>query len=149
MLYARATLLGSSGSFVTLPYSCPEFWKFCKTPIPFPESTNPTKHNLGNNRQNISRNSWSKRGGIGKDFAISETISLVSVVCRVFSKYITWYHIRLLRGARKGLDGSSEGGHVGLSNEIFTKDGAKGCSEGWQMVSKSRGGSGVVHAELA
>ena len=26
---------------------------------------------------------------------------------------------------------------------------AKGCSEGWQMVSKSRGGSRVVHAELA
>ena len=37
--------------------------------------------------------------------------------------------------------------YVGFWNEIRRM--AKGCSEGWQMVSKSRGGSRVVHAELA
>ena len=47
-------------------------------------------------------------------------------------------------GARERLDGSSEGGCVGLWNEIRRM--AKGCSEGWQMVSTSRGGSRVVHA---
>ena len=50
-------------------------------------------------------------------------------------------------GAREALDGSSEGGYVGLWNEIRRV--AKGCSEGLQRVSTSRGGSRVVHAELA
>ena len=50
-------------------------------------------------------------------------------------------------GGREGLDGSSEGEYVSLWNEIRRV--AKGCSEGRQMVSTSRGESRVVHAELA
>ena len=50
-------------------------------------------------------------------------------------------------GQEKGLDGSSEGGYVGLWNEIRRV--AQGCSEGRHVVSRSRGGIRVVHAELA
>ena len=55
--------------------------------------------------------------------------------------------VRLLRETIKGFDGAPEGGYVGLWNEIRRV--VKGFSEGRQMVSTSRGGSGVVHAELA
>ena len=50
-------------------------------------------------------------------------------------------------GAREGLDGSSEGGYVSVLNEIRRM--AKGRSEGRQMVSTNRGGSRIVHAEMA
>ena len=53
----------------------------------------------------------------------------------------------LLRGAKEGLVGASEGEYVGLKSEIRRV--AKGCSEGRQMVSKGRGGSRVVLAEMA
>ena len=46
-------------------------------------------------------------------------------------------------GQEKDWLGASEGGYVGLGNEIRRV--AKGCSEGRQMVSTGRGGSLVLH----
>ena len=47
-MYARATIPGNSGSSVTLSYPYPKLLEVVRLPYPYPESTNPTEHNLEN-----------------------------------------------------------------------------------------------------
>ena len=58
--------------------------------------------------------------------------------------------VRATQGGKRAIEGlvsAPERGYVGLSNEVRRM--AKGCSEVRQMVSTGRGGSRVIHAEMA